>query len=369
MRVLMVMEKTSAFGYLIQEYARAITDSGHTLVLSFLTGEPRPDYYDKVAGVQIRFEQLSPKALRGLRLRGIATARALVREEQPDVVIAHQFSTVVCTALARPLAGLHYRMIGVFHGINAGKASSRQLFLRLFGKLVDRYVMVSELQGENFRRFNRSLPRERFVTIHNIVDGPRMNALLLPREQARAELGLDNAGFLFGYVGRLNRKKGIYELIDGFAAANANMADTRLVMIGDGPEDAGIKEAAANASVAERVTFTGHLPDAWRYMRAFDVFVLPSWGESFGMVLAEAMLAGVPVIATTGGAIPEVLGDAAVRLFPVADAEAIRDALLHARQLSDERRQHFSDAGLARVQENFLYQGMKQKLATLITEG
>lgn len=368
MRVLMVMEKTSAFGYLIQEYARAITESGHTLVLSFLTGAPRPDYCDKMEGVRIRFEQLSPNALRGLRLRGIATARKMMLEEQPDVVIAHQFSTVVCTALARPLAGLHYRMIGVFHGINAGKASSRQLFLRLFGKLVDRYVMVSDLQGENFRRFNRSLPRERFVTIHNIVDGPRMNALLLPREQARAELGLDSDGFLFGYVGRLNRKKGIYELIDGFATASASMADTRLVMIGDGPEEAGIKNAAANAGVAERVTFTGHLPDAWRYMRAFDVFVLPSWGESFGMVLAEAMLAGVPVIATTGGAIPEVLGDAAVRLFPVADAVAIHDALLHARKLSDEQRQHFSDAGLARVQENFLYQGMKQKLAALITE-
>jgi glycosyltransferase involved in cell wall biosynthesis len=131
------------------------------------------------------------------------------------------------------------------------------------------------------------------------------------------------------FIGRLDRKKGADLLLDALTTT----ADWRAVIVGDGQERASLAAQAARLGVADRVRFAGAVPhrDVPSFLADADAFVLPSrtvpgWAEQFGHVLAWAMAAGVPVVATRCGAIPEVVGDAGL-LVNENDAPALAAAL------------------------------------------
>lgn len=120
--------------------------------------------------------------------------------------------------------------------------------------------------------------------------------------------------FRIGFAGRLVPEKGVLDLWEAFLPL-ANRAV--LVLLGEGPLRDTILQQAATAGIAHRVEMPGYVPYAQMpaWLKSLDVLVLPSrtttiWKEQFGHVLVEAMLAGVPVIGSNSGAIPEVIGKA-----------------------------------------------------------
>jgi len=132
-----------------------------------------------------------------------------------------------------------------------------------------------------------------------------------------------------GYVGRLTRQKGV----DVLLAALTRDQRLHAEIVGSGPEAAALVDRAVQLRVRDRVTFTGHvgadrLPDIYR---RFDAVVIPSVPEpglleQFGRVAVEAQAAGVPVVASAIGALPDVVGDAGI-LVPAGDPGALAGAL------------------------------------------
>ncbi|MBW3616075.1 MAG: glycosyltransferase, partial [Actinobacteria bacterium] len=165
-----------------------------------------------------------------------------------------------------------------------------------------------------------------------------------PREEASA--GDD---FVVGYVGRLTEQKGVDVLI----AATAGES-WRLVIAGDGPERARLEEIAAAGCVpAEFLGTVAHdqLPDLYRQL---DVLVVPSRPapgvlEQFGRVAVEAMATGVPVVASSLGALPEVVGQAGV-VVPPEDVDALTTTL-RALATDPERRRHLGRLGRERSRQ------------------
>lgn len=128
---------------------------------------------------------------------------------------------------------------------------------------------------------------------------------------------------IVGYVGRLVPEKGVDLLVDALAPL-----DARLLVVGDGPARAELERRVAGWPPGKAV-FAGGLDHAAvpAWLRGLDALVLPSrttaaWAEQFGHVLIEAMAAGVPVVGSSSGAIPEVIGDAGL-IFPEGDAAAL----------------------------------------------
>ena len=134
-----------------------------------------------------------------------------------------------------------------------------------------------------------------------------------------------------GYVGRLVPEKGVDDLIVAFS--NLNQSEATLWIIGDGPHRRALEELADHQDVGARVRFIGALrhDDVAGELRRLDILVLPSrttsgWVEQFGHVLVEGMGAGVAVVGSDSGAIPDVIGEGGV-VFPEGDRDALTRVL------------------------------------------
>jgi glycosyltransferase involved in cell wall biosynthesis len=128
----------------------------------------------------------------------------------------------------------------------------------------------------------------------------------------------------------------------------------RVYVLGAGPERQTLENLAHELGLADRIVFDAPIPSTQMpaYLSELDVVVLPSrtrphWKEQFGRALVEAMACGVPVIGSTCGEIPHVIGDAGL-VFPEGDVDALRDALLRL-QRDDELRRDLAMRGRARV--------------------
>jgi len=132
------------------------------------------------------------------------------------------------------------------------------------------------------------------------------------------------------YIGRLAREKGLYETLQAVRLAQELGADCRFVIAGSGPEESRLRRYTQALGIAHRVTFAGPVfgDDKVKVLEGSDLVMLPSYSEGLPYSLLEAMAAGVPVIATPVGAIPDVVSDGIHGVIvPVRDGKAIAEAL------------------------------------------
>jgi glycogen(starch) synthase len=160
--------------------------------------------------------------------------------------------------------------------------------------------------------------------------------------------------FLAG--GRLVYDKGIDQLITAFHQVLVQVPMARLVITGDGPERASLERQAATLGIAQRITFAGWISEhaLRQQMERATLMVIPSrWREGFGLYAMEAALLGLPVIATSVGALPELVENGRTGLLvPPEDSVALRDAMLHLLHFPDLRFQ-IGDAARINAEARF----------------
>jgi glycosyltransferase involved in cell wall biosynthesis len=156
--------------------------------------------------------------------------------------------------------------------------------------------------------------------------------------------------FVVGFVGRLVEEKGGATLLDALARLAGAW---RLAVAGDGPQRRALAGQAERLGVADRVTFATlsslQMPGFYRQIDALAVpsLTLPNWKEQFGRVIVEAMACGVPIVGSSSGAIPEVVGEGGL-IVPEADSAALAEALRRLRE-SPDLRHTVGQRGRARV--------------------
>ena len=117
------------------------------------------------------------------------------------------------------------------------------------------------------------------------------------RESVRAEYGLQDS-FTVGHVGHFNPAKNHEKILSVFAEIAKRRKDAALLLVGDGELEADVRARAAALGIADRVVFTGAMPDVENAYQAMDVFLFPSRYEGFGMAMIEAQASGLACVAS-----------------------------------------------------------------------
>jgi len=330
-----------------RQYASLFSGSGYKVTTVFLTGAADPQVAAGCASDEVIFLEFSSKAIRGLKLGAIRALRRIVATRDFSFCIAHRFKPIYITLLASRLP-----VIGVHHAFGDYQRSSRQLFANLFRRRLS-LLGVSDAVRNDMRKCLPKWPAERIQTLYNRIDVEALQAIQVSAAQAREVLGLEPQAWIVGNVGRLHPDKDQATLLRGFAQALPGLpAGARLAILGKGRLEQSLKDLAAELGIAAQVDFLGQVPDARRYFRAFDAFALSSDHEPFGMVLLEAMVAGVPLLATACGGAVEVVEGVGI-LFPLGDAGHLAQGLQHLAALDEDQRRECAERMLQRLRERF----------------
>lgn len=231
-------------------------------------------------------------------VREVREWRALIDEWRPDVVHTHGYRADVVAGLAAARAGVP--LVSTAHGFIGGDRR---------GRMYERLQMWSYRRGREVVAVSRPIaerlagagvPTERLHVVPNALRPP---ARLAGRAEARARLGLPAEGRVAGWVGRLGHEKGP----DVALEAMADVPDARLSFVGEGALREALATRAAELGLEDRVTFHGVVDGMARWLAAFDVLVLSSRTEGTPITLLEAMHAGIPIVATRVGGVPDLL--------------------------------------------------------------
>lgn len=307
-----------------RQYAELFRGTPYQVTTVYLTGKPSDDVVRGSASDEVIFLDFSSKQIRGLKLAAIRRFREIAAARNVRFCIAHRAKPTYIALLAT-----HLPVISIHHAFGDYKRRSRRLFANLFRQRLS-LLGVSDAVRDDMRTALPAWPAERIDTLYNRIDVAAVQAGLLPRAEARAALGLPPDAWVVGNVGRLHADKDQATLLRGFAQALPRLpANSLLAVMGAGPLEATLKQLAAKLGIAEQVRFLGRVPDGRRYFKAFDLFALTSDHEPFGMVLLEAMAAGVPLVCSDCGGGREVVNGVG-QLFPLGDAAALADVLVQA---------------------------------------
>ena len=222
-----------------------------------------------------------------------------------DVVHAHQRAAFFYATLAGLLDAtpLVYSEHGPLFATLPSHAT--KVFNRLLAHRARRITAVSEHLKRSLATVE-GLDAERIEVVPNAVDlehfGPRSEAA---RTEARRGIGISPQARVLGTVGRLDPVKNHVLLLHVLQRLSARVSDVHLVVVGDGPGRPAIEALAAELGVTERLLLLGERRDVAALLPCFDVFCLSSLSEGIPLTLLEAMAAGVPVVSTAAGGIPE----------------------------------------------------------------
>ncbi len=184
-----------------------------------------------------------------------------------------------------------------------GSGSNFTIFIRLFRaiasismkKHVDHYCACSKSAAE--WKFTPKYQKQ----THIISNGINTEQFLFDstrRNDIRSKLQISDSEFVLGNVGRLYEIKNQSYLISIFTGLLQKKPNSKLILVGDGPDRSALEKLAEQKGIADKVIFVGNTNDVAGYLMAMDVFVFPSRHEAFGYAVIEAQASGLPVIAS-----------------------------------------------------------------------
>jgi glycosyltransferase involved in cell wall biosynthesis len=325
-----------AFGGLervVSGLARETAARGHrAIIVAVLTPTaPEPGWLSVAAasGVEVEILRLPTRAY----LRERREVRRILARSSADVLHTHGYrSDVLHLGIARRM---RLPAVTTAHGFASNKARG-SLYERLqlhSWRRFDAVVAVSEPLVT--RIAGAGVSRDRIVLIRN---GGSSGGELLSRAAARSRLALPLAGQCVGWVGRMSEEKDPLLAIESVA----RLRSATLCFIGAGSLREACVARATELGVADRVVFAGAVPDAAPLFSAFDALVLSSRTEGTPMVVLEAAAAGVPVVSTAVGGVPDLLRDDAGWLVAPGDAAALAEGMRAALADSGESRRRAS---------------------------
>ncbi len=284
----------------------------------------------------------------------LALATAMVGVvESHDIDLVHVHYAVpnaVSAVLARQiLEPRPLKVVTTLHGTDITLVGNDPSYLATTRFSINQSDAVTAVSKALADETHRELGVERTIeVVPNFIDPARYENL----NTGGARSWRRDSEKILIHVSNFRPVKRIWDVIRVFQRVHAQIP-SRLLLVGDGPERARAERECSELNICDRVEFLGNVGAIEQLVSGADLMLLPSETESFGLAALEAMAAGVPVVATDVGGLPEVVEDGVSGyLRPVGDVEALADAAL-ALLGDDARSREFGEAARRRALEEF----------------
>jgi glycosyltransferase involved in cell wall biosynthesis len=328
-RVLVVINDLAAGGaqrVALDQSAGLDPDRFEVELMSLELKPARPGPLDRHRHVPIR--RLGAFGDRWARL-GLALVGPL-RRFRPHLVHGHLVAAGIAAAVgARLQPGP--RVVVTFHNLTDWE-EKRGHPLRVLGRRAFRWcdamVAVSQAVREAMARVDPGLARRAHV-IPNGVDLASFAAAASQRAAARARNDYRPQDFVVGSVARLDPRKGLDVLVEAISIARPRLPDVRLRLVGAGPERERLERQVESLGLRGCVQFAGERTEVASELATMDLFAIPSRTEGQGVAAIEALAAGVPVVGSRVGGIPEVVTEGVCgRLVEAGSPERLAEAIV-----------------------------------------
>lgn len=277
----------------------------------------------------VRFE-----ARRCESLLSVPTLRRWLRKELrafgPDIVHVMLFHALLLVSTLRRTPAESWLLTNVYGEGIASRGVSRRM--RWYGR---RRQDLDRLSGARFDRVvGISRAVEEFVLSSYSYPPTKVECIPLGWEGQPLPRERDGCPPTVVCVANFRPEKGHDVLLDAFAIVRDRIPDSRLVLVGHGELQDVVDAKIRALGLTARVHITGFVPEVWPYLADADVFAIASASEAYGIAIAEAMAAGLPVVASDVGGIPELVKPGVTgELFPPGDSESLAAHLV--RMLSE----------------------------------
>lgn len=304
-------------------------------------------------------------AMAAIRL-GLALGKALLRLRPSLVWLQYMTPTLVPLLVARLftrrlLAAVH---VAAGHYNAVGMARLRWLASWWCNAMIG--VSHTSVRGIVGEAFADSRLARRVKVLPNAIDTALVSDAVAT--DWRCKLGIAAESPVIGYVGRLAHNKGVDVLLQAAVQVNRQYPECRWLMVGEGAEKPKLQATAEQGGLANKVHFVGSLPRDAVYgaMKGFDVAVVPSREEGFGLTALEAMACGVPLVASGVDALQEVVKDGETGLlFTPDDVDALVLVLMRL-LASTELRKALAAAATRHAEATYGRQAFVEKLGRLL---
>ncbi|MCA9152079.1 MAG: glycosyltransferase family 4 protein [Planctomycetales bacterium] len=349
MRIMEIISGTAVNGAVVNclDICRALSRRGHDVTL---VCRPGAWISEHAQDGNIRVIESSLDRWPLTELRRVAH---VVRENDIQVIHTHMSRANFFGVLLRWL-----------FGVPACVATAHSRYIQLHWMFNDRVIAVSDATRRFHQRYNL-VRGHRIDVIHNFINEQRfMNVPTDTRVAVRREFGLMCDQPTIGVIGDVIPRKGLIHLIRALPLLIEAVPDVRVLAVGCNETDYAqqVQDEAAQLRVSDRVIWAGPRNDIERILAALDIYVLPSLEENMPLAILEAMAAGLPVVASEVGGIPECVAHQQTGLLvPPGEPESLASALIGLLTHLEQREQ-MGGAGQHRVRTNFSIESQIQQI-------
>lgn len=309
-------------------------------------------------------EAIPIRLLRNFDPISVYTLVRILKKRNIDIVHVHMSRDLVHVFLA--LKFVKHKPPVVLQKQVSSKVIKKDYFHKKIYSRVSRIFVLSNFLRENVLH-TCPVTNDKVVVIPGGIDLSKYRTSVEVRERLRMALKIPPSCIVFGTIARIDRGKGLSELVQAFSRLVNQNADIRLIIVGEPTAGETAYADELNKLIAElriqsSVLFTGFRSDIPNILSTFDVFVLASYGEAFGYVLLEASAARLPIITTDAGGVRDIVedGKTGILVHP-NDVDSLYGAMENL-IMDSSLREQFGFAGQKRIEEKFIEEDILAKI-------
>lgn len=244
-------------------------------------------------------------------IKSIIKVRKILKQIKPDIVYLHSSKA---GAIGRIALAFNFKTKILYnaHGwyFNAQISDKKKKLFALIERILaiktDKIINISKSEYDSALKY-KIAPEKKMCIIENGIDFTKFQNNDKYREETRKKYDITENEIVIGVVGRLTEQKDPITMIKAFELVNKENNNTRLMYVGSGELEEDVRQYAKEHNILDKVIITGWVDNVEKYIPAFDIAVLPSKWEGFGLVLIEYMACNKPIVATNVGGIKDII--------------------------------------------------------------